>query len=52
MAKYQCSICGWVYDESKGLPPRIEPNTRFEEISDNFKCPKCNANKGYINNKI
>lgn len=36
--KYVCKICGYVYDNSK-------QNVPFTEISDNWLCPLCGANK-------
>lgn len=46
--KYKCIICGWVYDEAKGLPeadPKIKPGTRWEEIPDDWVCPDCGVGK-------
>jgi len=36
MSKYRCTICNWIYDETK------EGKT-FEKVSDDFFCPVCNA---------
>lgn len=45
--KYVCEVCGWVYDERRGLPDiDIEPGTRFEDIPEEyFECPECYADK-------
>ena len=44
--KYICRHCGWIYDESKGLPEAdIEPETPWDEIPDDFECPLCWAGK-------
>lgn len=44
MAKYVCSMCGFTYDEEKGLPEKgIKPGTKWEEIKDTFYCPLCGA---------
>lgn len=46
MAKYQCRICGYVYDPEQGDPDSgIKPGTPFEELPDNWLCPICGAAK-------
>lgn len=46
MAKYICSVCGFVYDEAKGLPETdVAPGTRWEDLPDDFVCPLCGAEK-------
>jgi rubredoxin len=46
MKKYQCSICGYTYDEEKGCPGQgIAPGTKWEDIPDDFVCPECGAGK-------
>ncbi|WP_305080516.1 FAD-dependent oxidoreductase [Microbulbifer guangxiensis] len=43
---WECQICGWVYDESKGWPEDgIAPGTRWEDIPDDWSCPECGAAK-------
>ena len=45
-ARYTCSVCGYVYDETKGDPDSgIVPGTRFEDIPDSWVCPVCGATK-------
>jgi rubredoxin len=40
-SRYVCVFCGFVYDESEGLPDLgIKPNTPFSSLTD-FKCPDC-----------
>ena len=42
MKKYVCTICGFVYDEEKGLPDEgIAPGTKWEDVPDDFVCPEC-----------
>ena len=37
-----CKICGWTYDESKGMPEKgIPAGTKFEDLPDDFFCPLC-----------
>ena len=44
--KYNCSICGYVYDPAKGDPEGgIAPGTAFEDIPDSWVCPICGATK-------
>ena len=46
MKTYMCVICGFVYDEAKGLPDDgIAPGTRWEDVPENWKCPDCGAPK-------
>jgi len=46
MRNFKCSICGYVYDESAGIPDKgIAPGTKWEEIPDDFQCPICTALK-------
>jgi rubredoxin len=46
MKKYQCTVCGYVYDEEKGCPDQgIAPGTKWENVPDDFVCPECGATK-------
>jgi len=46
MQKYKCSICGYIFDESAGVPKKgIAPGTKWEDVPDTFVCPLCNAPK-------
>ncbi len=46
MQKYQCTICGFVYDPEEGDPDSgIAPGTTFEEIQDDWHCPVCGVTK-------
>lgn len=37
-----CKICGWTYDESKGMPEQgIPAGTKFEDLPEDFFCPLC-----------
>ena len=47
MQKYQCTICGFVYDPEEGDPDSgIAPGTRFEDIPEDWYCPVCGVTKG------
>jgi rubredoxin len=44
--KWQCSICGYVYDPAVGdLENGIKPGVIFEDLPDNWVCPECGVAK-------
>jgi rubredoxin len=46
MDKYECTVCGYVYDPVKGDPDSgIAPNTTFDQLPDDWVCPVCGAIK-------
>lgn len=46
MAKYKCSVCGWIYDPDVGdQDSGIAPGTPFERLPDEWVCPVCGAAK-------
>ena len=46
MAKYVCSVCGYVYDpEEVAEDQGIAPGTPFEDLPDDFVCPVCGVGK-------
>ncbi|NCO24298.1 MAG: High molecular weight rubredoxin [Candidatus Infernicultor aquiphilus] len=46
MAKYECSVCGYIYDPEKGDPESgVNPGTPFEDLPDDWVCPICGAGK-------
>ncbi len=45
-AKYQCKVCGYIYDPELGDPDGgIKPGTSFEELPASWVCPVCGATK-------
>lgn len=45
-ARYQCNVCGWIYDPEKGDPTQtITPGTAFEDLPEDWTCPECGAGK-------
>jgi flavin reductase (DIM6/NTAB) family NADH-FMN oxidoreductase RutF/rubredoxin len=45
-ARYECSVCGRIYDPVAGDPDSgIPPGTRFEDLPDDWVCPLCGASK-------
>ncbi|GBE17893.1 MAG TPA: rubredoxin [Euryarchaeota archaeon] len=46
MDKYQCTICGYVYDPVKGDPDHgAAAGISFEALPDEWVCPVCGAPK-------
>ena len=46
MAKYKCTVCGYIYDPVLGDPDSgINPGTAFESLPANWTCPICGAEK-------
>jgi flavin reductase (DIM6/NTAB) family NADH-FMN oxidoreductase RutF/rubredoxin len=46
MDRYRCKVCGYIYDPKKGDPENgIEPDTKFENLPDEWVCPICGAPK-------
>lgn len=46
MDKYECTVCGYVYDPEEGDPENgVEPGTAFADIPDDWTCPVCGASK-------
>ncbi len=44
--KYECIVCGHIYDEAEGIPDEgIPPGTRFEDLPDDWVCPDCGVGK-------
>lgn len=44
--KYECIICGFIYDEAEGLPDDgIPAGTRWEDIPEDWECPDCGISK-------
>ena len=46
MKKYQCIVCGWIYDEALGCPEEGLPaGTSWEDIPNDWTCPDCGVSK-------
>ncbi len=44
MDKYECTICGYIYDPAKGADD-VTPGTSFDDLPDDWVCPTCGADK-------
>lgn len=46
MKKYECNVCGYVYDPEVGDPESgIQPGTPFEALPEDWVCPLCGVGK-------
>jgi len=46
MQKYECTVCGYIYDPETGDPDNgVKPGTSFEDIPDEWLCPVCGVGK-------
>ena len=46
MARYVCTICGYVYDPAQGDPDNgVAAGTNFDDVPDDWTCPICGAGK-------
>ncbi len=46
MSKYECTVCGYVYDPVEGDEENgIKPGTSFEDLPDDWVCPECGVGK-------
>ncbi|MDP1681605.1 MAG: rubredoxin [Burkholderiales bacterium] len=45
-AKWECVVCGFIYDEAVGMPEDgIPAGTRWEDIPADWACPDCGVAK-------
>jgi len=46
MAKYECNVCGYIYDPAAGDPEAgVNPGTAFSDVPDSWVCPDCGVGK-------
>lgn len=46
MSKWECEVCGYIYDPAEGDPDNgVSPGTAFEDVPDDWVCPECGADK-------
>ena len=46
LPKYECDVCGYIYDPAEGDPEAgIEPGTAFADLPDDWVCPICGVGK-------
>ncbi len=50
-ANYECRVCGYVYEPSKGDgKTQISPDTPFENLPQDWRCPVCGAKQNQFVN--
>jgi rubredoxin len=46
MEKWECTVCGYIYDPEEGDPDNgISGGTSFEDLPEDWVCPECGAGK-------
>ncbi|WP_290772377.1 rubredoxin [Anaerofustis sp.] len=46
MDKYECTMCGYIYEEELGDPDsNIPPKTKWKDVPDTYVCPVCFVKK-------
>jgi len=46
MDKWQCGVCGYVYDPAEGdASLGVAPGTAFEDLPESWVCPECGSPK-------
>ena len=49
MEKWECTVCGYIYDPQEGdSEAEILAGTPFEELPDDWVCPECGVGKDYF----
>lgn len=49
MKKYECAVCGYIYEPEMGDPDNeIAEGTPFEEIPEDWVCPVCGVTKDHF----
>lgn len=44
--KYECIVCGYIYDEAEGAPDDgIAPGTLWDDVPEDWLCPDCGVGK-------
>jgi rubredoxin len=46
MDKWECGVCGYVYDPVEGdVSSGVAPGTAFEDLPESWVCPECGSPK-------
>ncbi|MFT7286071.1 MAG: rubredoxin-NAD+ reductase [Halieaceae bacterium] len=44
--KYECIVCGLIYDEAEGMPDEgLAPGTLWKDVPEDWLCPDCGVGK-------
>lgn len=50
MERWECAVCGYIYDPKIGdVDANIPAGTSFEDLPEDWVCPECGANKSMFN---
>lgn len=46
MKKWQCIVCGFIYDEAAGCEDEgIKAGTTWDQVPEDWMCPECGVSK-------
>jgi rubredoxin len=46
MRKFECTVCGYIYEEEAGDPDNgIDAGTKWEDLPEDWVCPLCGVSK-------
>ncbi len=46
MRKFECMVCGYIYEEELGDPDNgVAPGTKWEDLPEDWVCPLCGVSK-------
>ena len=46
LSKWECTVCGYVYDPAVGDPTQdVPPGVDFNDLPDDWRCPECGVEK-------
>ena len=49
MKKWQCTVCGYIYDPAMGDPDEgVDAGTAFADVPEDWVCPECGADKSFF----
>ncbi|HOB35535.1 MAG: rubredoxin [Firmicutes bacterium] len=48
MTKWQCTVCGYIYDPAQGDGDEIPAGTAFEDLPEDWVCPECGVGKEFF----
>lgn len=44
--KYECTVCGYIYDPALGDPAHgVKAGTAWEDVPKDWTCPQCGVDK-------
>ncbi|HHU71067.1 MAG TPA: rubredoxin [Clostridiales bacterium] len=50
MKKFECMVCGYIYEEELGDPDNgVDAGTKWEDVPEDWVCPVCGVGKDEFN---